>query len=445
MKAAVFVPGEPTALQLLLLLGIVLLFLGLGALHTEIRGKKGRSVWFGLFAALSAASIWKFGAGLFPFSALVPLFLKRPAHRKSAPEPEGPKKADERAAKWTRLEQQNQMLRKRILETRETFVSQAPVFEAFLTLNEIQLIHGVLESLTRLFRARQLSFYRYDEKTRQFRQAARFHSEQGWFSRGNMPLSDRLLFLILESRSVLTVREILNNEMLLKIWKSSPSRGLIYAPVFHGRQFFGVLTIDEIPPYHLNRQTVQNARAAAKLMALAFTNISAHQALLLERNNIQSKILTEYQQFLRSFNLEFKRARRNNLPLSLLHIAIEPASPRSMAKPPEELITRIRQNIRKNLREVDLLFADDLPGRFWVVLPHTDFSGLAYVMERLNLLIHFDLAEQHNIACRFGFSFLEPDISLPKQMMLACQESLKLHRTVEEILAAKQKKSSVEK
>ena len=92
-----------------------------------------------------------------------------------------------------------------------------------------------------------------------------------------------------------------------------------------------------------------------------------------------------------------------------------------------------------------MLFADDTPGRFWIVLPHTDFSGLAYVMERLNLLVHIDLAEQSNLACRFGFSFLEPEITLPKQMMFACQESLKLHRTVEEIIAARQKSTPVEK
>ncbi|HHM24404.1 MAG TPA: hypothetical protein ENJ23_05105 [Bacteroidetes bacterium] len=415
----------------------------------SIQKRRGaKSTWYGVLSALALAGIWRLVAHFqFPLLlAIAPILLKRKrADSKPSSGQGSGHLPGSPGSRVEHLKQEVQLLRERILNTQETFVTNAKVFEPFLTLNEIQLIHGTAEALAPFLHANRVSIFRYSAGTKKFRCAARYSQSKGWISRGSEPVQDRILQLLLESRSALTIREILNNEMLFKIWKDSASKALIYAPIASGQQFYGVLTIDELPAIHLHRQTVQNAVTAAKLMALAFRNIDAHHALLLERNEAQSKLLSEYQQFLRSFNLEFKRAKRNLLPLSLLYVAVEPLKQDQGAPASEELIQRVKSGMRKNLREVDLLFEDDQKGRFWIVLPHTDFNGLAYVMERLNLLVHIELADQPHLACRFGFSFLQPEIELPKQMLLACQESLQLHRTVEEIISSRQRNTAVQK
>ncbi len=439
MKVALILPEPDAGLQLYFLLACLFLFGLLWGVQFFRSRKSKKSFWIAsLFLILSGAGAFiPFLHGF--FGIFFALFALRKKPEESPPPAKEPEPLSEEAV--AALKRQNEILRRRIQEMPETFFSQAKFFECYLTLNEIQLIHGLVESLSKFLHAKQASFYQYSKNNKAFYCVARYNTHQGWEVNASQEAKDRILYLILESTSTLSIREILHNDMLYKIWGQSDSKALIYCPVYQGKQFFGILTIDELPVQHLNRQTVRNAKTAAKLAGLAFRNIRAYQKLLVQRNKAQSQLLTEYQQFLRSFNMEFKRAQRNQIPLSLLLIAIEPQRVGSSLKVPPELFMRIKESIRKNLREIDMVYEDDHPGLLWVILPHTDFNGLAYVMERLNLIIHLDLAEQADFSCRFGFSFIQSDYQMPKQMLYACQESLQLHRTVEEIIARKKTKT----
>ena len=333
------------------------------------------------------------------------------------------------------VQQENELLKKRILETSDTFFSQAQFFNSLLTLNEIHLIQGVVESSTKFLNASRTSFYQFSRKDLSFSKSASFSITDGLQVEADACTKDRILYLIKESRSILTIREILHNEILYKHWQSSISKALLYCPIFLGKHFIGILTIDEIKFHHLNRQTVKNLMVISKLTASAFKNVKGHQRIIAEKNKVQSQVLSEYQDFLKTFNLEFKRAHRNELQLSLIYIVLEARTKDQVFnKEGIELIEIIKSSCKKNLREIDLFFDDTTPGRCWILLPMTDFSGLAFVLERINLLINMDLASQSNYLCHLGFSSFDQEIKQPKQMMETCKESFHLHRTVRTLL-----------
>lgn len=337
--------------------------------------------------------------------------------------------------KLTSLQRENELFQKRILEKTNTFFTQAQFFGSLLTLNEIQLIQSFVESAAHFLNANQVSYYQYNSKENHFTKSASYHRSKGLKIDYNGSINDRLLLLIRESRSVLSIREILHNEMLHKIWKSSESKALIYCPIFYENHFFGILAIDEIKFFHLNRETIKDAGIVAKLSALAIKNIKLHQRSISEKKIVQSKQLTEYQQFLKALNYEFKRAGRGELPLSLILIVLENRNHKNKLDDKGILLAqRIKKSCQKNLRDIDLNFGGDTPGTFWAILPITDFSGLAYVMERLNLVLNMDLAGQSNYLCHFGFSSLDQGIKQPKQMIETCKESFHLHRTVRMLL-----------
>ena len=344
-------------------------------------------------------------------------------------------------SKLISLQRENELLQKRILEKPITFFTQAQFFESLLTLNEIQFIQSFVESAAHFLKANRVTFYQFKSRGNHFTKPASYHFSDGLTIDSNTAINDRLLLLIKESQSVLSIKEILHNEMLYKIWQSSESKALIYCPVFYNNYFFGILTIDEIKFHHLNRETIKDTNIAAKLSALALKNIRLHQRLISDNSLVESKHLTEYQQFLKSLNYEFKRARRNELPLSLILIVLENRNDKiKIDKAGINLAQRIKKSCKKNLREIDLNFDSDTPGKYWIILPLTDFSGLAYVLERLNLILNMDLSGQSNYLCHFGFSSLDQEIKQPKQMIETCKESFQLHRTVRMLLYKKKER-----
>ena len=432
---SIFQPDSCSCFVLIILLVGLIIYLYL----SDKKSKKGRPTWFAGLALVGIVG-WLHGEPglLLQFVPGVLLAWLKSKRKDEQQVTESEKVVPNTAPDLVYLIQENALLKKRISELPETFITQAQYFESLLTLNEIQLVQGMVESAAQFLRANQVSLYQFSPSSGSFNCAARYHHTKGFVLEQHSPIEDRLLSLIRESRSELSIREILHNDMLYQIWQKSTSKALVYCPIVAQKQFIGILTIDEIRFVDLNRQTISNAKAAAKLAAQAFKNVRAHQNLLAEKNSIQSKLLTEYQQFLKTLNFEFKRACRGQLPLSLLLIVLEPGDNKtSIDKDGAQLTERIRQNCKKNLREVDFIFADDLPTRFWVILPMTDFNGLAYVMERLNLIIHMDIAGQSNYFCYFGFSSQDQEIKQPKQMIENCKESLQLHRTVRQLLSQK--------
>ncbi len=422
----------------ILLVGLLIWFL-YSFYRTKARSEKRYPTWF---AGMAIAAIfgWLSGeiASLLQWTPMVLLAWFKSKEQEGQQNPTAELVTPDIAPDLVFLKQENTLLKKRIAELPETFITQSQYFATLLTLNEIQLVQGMVESVAQFLRANQVSFYQFSPSSGLFSRITRYQRSKGLVLDTQLQVADRLLSLIRESRSELSIREILHNEMLYQIWQKSASKALIYCPVVAGKQFIGIITIDEIRFVDLNRQTISNCKAAAELAAQAFINVKAHQSLLAEKNAIQAKLLPEYQQFLKTLNFEFKRAQRNNLPLSLLLIVLEPSNDKTpVTKDGIHLAERLQQNCKKNLREVDIVFADDLPTRFWVILPMTDFNGLAHVMERLNLIIHMDIAGQSAYLCYFGFSSQDQEIKQPKQMIESCKESYKLHRTVRQLLNQK--------
>lgn len=336
------------------------------------------------------------------------------------------------------FKQENELLKRRILETSETFFSQAQFFNSLLTLNEIHLIQGLVEASAQFLNASKTSFYQFKTKDSSFTKSASFHKTDGLQLEIEASMKDKILFLIRESQTIITIREILHNEKLYELWRHSTSKALLYCPLFFGKNFMGILTVDEIKFHLINQQTVKNLLVISKLAAAAYKNVKSHQRMIAEKKQIQTQVLSEYQEFLKTLNFEFKRARRIELQLSLIYVVLESRKENDIFdKEGMVLIKKIRTSCKKNLREIDLLYDDITPGRFWILLPMTDFNGLAYVLERLNLLINMDLASQSHYFCHLGFSSMDQEIKLPKQMMITCKESYQLHRTVRALLNKK--------
>jgi len=63
-------------------------------------------------------------------------------------------------------------------------------------------------------------------------------------------------------------------------------------------------------------------------------------------------------------------------------------------------------------------------------------------MERINVIVKMDLADQTLFTCHFGFSSSHPGLQQPRQMVQACQDSLQLHKTVSELVHRKKIKAN---
>lgn len=337
------------------------------------------------------------------------------------------------------LKEQNERLKKRILFSENDFLRLAEAVEALLTLNPIELFHGLTEHAAKITAARVAYFFQYRKGSGNFQLAVRYTASRGFLPPRNEILPDKLFQLLVQSRSVLTLREILHNEVLHRIWQKSAYKGFIYCPVVEKEDFFGILVLDQIPLFNLNRETVHKARILAQIAGKIAGIGRSHQHLIQELKRQEAKILPEPQQFLRAFALEFKRAKRNRLPLCLLLVSVEQPDG-SSAELSKELRERLKNTCRRNLREIDPVFSAERPGMYWIILPHTHFKGLACVMERLKLTLHLELGSSSTLACRFGFSFMDRRTQKPMDMIKECKDSLHLHRVVEEMLVWKTRK-----
>lgn len=338
----------------------------------------------------------------------------------------------------TSIIQENTLLKRRVLDTPKTFFSQATFFENLITLNEIQLVQSVVESSTNFLSANQVSLYKYEKHARRFSLTSRYNRSTGLQLGSHENIEDRIFYLITEAKRTLTIREISRNKKLYQLWQNSTTKAMVYSPIYFEDELIGVLTIDDIDWLHFHRDTVRNIEVISKLTGHAFRNITAHQSLLAQNNSDDSSEFTEFHRFLKEFNSEFKRAIRNKIPLSVLLVSLEVIhSEHSTEEPDPVMAHSFKESCLNNLREVDLLFEGEKSGQLWVVLPFTDFDGLSYVMERINLITKMDLSDQAQFACHFGFSSLYPGLQKPRQMITACQDSLQLHKTVSELVYIK--------
>ena len=64
-------------------------------------------------------------------------------------------------------------------------------------------------------------------------------------------------------------------------------------------------------------------------------------------------------------------------------------------------------------------------------------------MERINLITKMDLSDQTQFDCHFGFSSIYPGLKKPHEMILACQESLQLHKTVTELVHIRKTRAEI--
>lgn len=341
------------------------------------------------------------------------------------------------------LIKENSLLKKRVLDTPKTFFSQANFFSNLITLNEIQLIQSVVESTVNFQSANQASLYKYEKTSNKFHLAARHHHSTGLQLESNSSIDDRILFLISEAKRTITIQEIYRNNKLYQLWQNSFSKAMLYSPIYNEDELIGILTIDDIEFFRLHRDTVRDMQVIAKLTGLLYRNILVHQSLLTNNKTSNSEDNTKYPNFLITINNEFKRANRNQLPLSIMLIAMEANSEEQAQLLPESsLLEQIKSSCLENLRDVDYLFDGDEAGQFWVILPFTNFDGLCYVMERINVIVKMDLADQTLFTCHFGFSSSHPGLQQPRQMVQACQDSLQLHKTVSELVHRKKIKAA---
>lgn len=342
------------------------------------------------------------------------------------------------------VQEENTILRRRIQSQTQSFFLHATFLESLLTLNEIQMFQGVVESATHLLSADQVSLYQIKKGSDSFYLTSRFHRRSGLKLRPQPAGDDRILNQCIKQRKPVSILQIGRDKDLLSNWQGAGSRAMIYCPIYHENLFIGVLTVDEIEFHHLNRETVRNLQTIASLTGLAYRNIRAHETLLTNREEQETDRFSSYLQFLKSLNTEFKRAKRNQVPLSLLSLSVETGlRDDHHEQAPAALAETIKQGCRSNLREVDMMYQGEQPGQLWIILPFTDFDGLSHVMERLNIITREDLSSHADYSCHMGFSSIYDGIKQPKQMIDACLESLLLHRTVCELVTRREIKTGI--
>jgi hypothetical protein len=225
-----------------------------------------------------------------------------------------------------------------------------------------------------------------------------------------------LIGQVLAERRVVTIRD--------RVLAVGPSLGAREAVLMAGPlldpngQVTGVVVVERLPYVRLTPTNVQLFE-----LILDWASTALHMATLCEQSRDRTgeeddsgaHAATRTMQLLQ---VEFLRARRYHLPLSVIVVQV--------GNVPAAELARLMMVCRHHLREVDVIGHLPEPGHLMLILPLTPLDDARVAAQRIGdqLQAHRDQIDNHLPAMRFGIAAFSPDMMGAEQMLAQARTAL---------------------
>ncbi len=270
----------------------------------------------------------------------------------------------------------------RILSQEQTLTTMHETAQALRSLSEAELYPAALDMVAKFLGAQASSIYLFEDGHLKLKAA---HGEPGEVRRPEELLPDEGLV----GRAFTSAR-VASANVLLEMYEKGmlPDTGtLIAAPLLtSGRRVLGVLNIEQLPFLKFNSQTIRMAEVFSGWCADALEN-----ALLY--TDTKSKTITD--DITGAFTLSYMntrlaeecaRARRYKTDLAMIVLDILGYVEYSESEQ-REVLTSLSKALKQLLRNIDLLFSGDVPGRYIILMPNTPLVGAKVVGGKIVQLV----------------------------------------------------------
>jgi GAF domain-containing protein len=262
----------------------------------------------------------------------------------------------------------------RILSQEQTLTTMHETAHALRSLSEEQIYPAALEMVAKFLGAEACSIYVFDAGRLRLKGSL---GEAGDFERPADRLPDDGF-----SGRAFTSGKVISVNVALEMYEKGElpdADVLISAPLLtSSRKPLGVVNIERLPFLKFNSQTIRMAEVFAGWCADALEN-----ALLY--TDTKSKTITD--DITGAYTIgylharlteECARARRYKTELSFIVLDILGYSDYAEAQQ-REILTSLSNALKQLLRNIDLLFSGDEPGRYYILMPNTPLAGAKIV------------------------------------------------------------------
>lgn len=277
---------------------------------------------------------------------------------------------------YERLEKQYQALDKakqeidgRIISQEQTLYTLYEAAQALRSLDEQDISPAALDLLREYLQVEECSVYMLEDEQLKLKAAIRPEGEQA-------PLT-------LSSEEGMVGRAMLQGETISLnafLKGDAPTVGpVIAAPIHHPSNSvaLGVLAVDKMPFLKFTPESVKMVSMIADWCGASLVNARIHRDT--KSKLIVDEILQAYTpDYLKQRLLEeYLRARRYELPLSVLVLRLPQAGNESEAG--DEILVAFSLALKEQIRKIDLLFLSERKGQFVLLLPNTPIQGARVV------------------------------------------------------------------
>lgn len=309
----------------------------------------------------------------------------------------------------------------RILSQEQTLSTMHETAQALRSLSEAQLYPSALDMVAKFLGAEACSIYLFTDGR------LRLKSVQGELEGRERP-KDLTPDEGLMGRAFSSGRVASANVMLEMYEKGElpDTDVLICAPLLtSGRKVLGVVNIEKLPFLKFNSQTIRMAEVFAGWCADALEN-----ALLY--TDTKSKTITDditgaytvnYMQS--RMTEECARARRYKTDLAFIVLDILGYVEYSEDQQ-REILTSLSKALKQLLRNIDLLFSGDEPGRYFILMPNTPLVGAKVVGTKIVQLVGslggLCASPSGSLPVAMGVSAFSEENMSPEQILAAALE-----------------------
>jgi len=262
----------------------------------------------------------------------------------------------------------------RILSQEQTLTTMHETAQALRSLSEGELYPAALDMVAKFLGAEASSIYLFEDGHLKLKAV---HGELQNRTRPESLLPDEGLL-----GRAFTSTHVASANVLLEMYEKGvlpDGDALIAAPLLtSSRKVLGVLSIERLPFLKFNSQTIRMAEVFAGWCADALEN-----ALLY--TDTKSKTITDDITGAYTINYmnarlleECARARRYKTDLAMIILDILGYVDYSEDEQ-REILTQLSKALKTLLRNIDLLFSGDVPGRYIILMPNTPLVGAKVV------------------------------------------------------------------
>ena len=270
----------------------------------------------------------------------------------------------------------------RILSQEQTLTTMHETAQALRSLSEAELYPAALDMVAKFLGAEASSIYAFDAGRLKFKAS---HGELDNRQRPQDLLPDEGLM-----GRAFSSGHVASANVLLEMYEKGElpdADTLIAAPLLtSGNKVLGVLNIEKLPFLKFNSQTIRMAEVFSGWCADALENALLYTDT--KSKTINDDITGAYTLSYMNARLleECARARRYKTDLAMIVLDILGYVAYSEQEQ-REILTALSKALKTLLRNIDLLFSGDVPGRYIILMPNTPLVGAKVVGGKIVQLV----------------------------------------------------------